>query len=285
MAVEISNPEKKIFPQFTKKEFVEYFERISTIMVPHIKQRLVSLYRFPDGVSQKGFFQKNKLEYYPGWIAHKVIRKDNESVDYVICNDRRTLVYLASQIAEIHIGTSRTGKLKFPDKMIFDLDPSGRTLDSLREAIRKLRRLLENIGLHPYLMTTGKRGYHVAVPLKPEQENQKVRQFALKVTVVLEDDDPRELTTALVKEKRGHRIFLDVNRNSPHQTSIAPYSVRAVPNASVALPLEWTELGRIDPGTYDIKRTVKRMSQRQDPWKRFFADAVSLREIIGRLKQ
>jgi bifunctional non-homologous end joining protein LigD len=285
MTLEISNPEKKIFPHFTKKEFVEYYNRIARIMLPHIEQRLVSMYRFPDGVAQKGFFQKNKLEYFPDWITHEVVRKAHESVDYVICNDKRTLVYLASQVAEIHIGTSRTGNLKYPDKMIFDLDPTGRSIDSLRKVIRKLRRLLQDIGLQPYLMTTGKRGYHVVVPIKPEQENRSVREFALKIAIVLEQDDPMHLTTKLMKDKRGHRIFIDVNRNSPNQTSIAPYSIRAVPEASVALPLGWAELGRIKPGDYDIDTTLKRMVRKQDPWKTFHEESVSLREVIGRLQK
>jgi bifunctional non-homologous end joining protein LigD len=151
--------------------------------------------------------------------------------------------------------------------------------------IRKLRRLLQDIGLQPYLMTTGKRGYHVVVPIKPEQENRSVREFALKIAIVLEQDDPMHLTTKLMKDKRGHRIFIDVNRNSPHQTSIAPYSVRAVPEASVALPLGWAELGRIKPGDYDIDTTLKRMVRKQDPWKTFHEESVSLREVIGRLQK
>jgi bifunctional non-homologous end joining protein LigD len=285
MTVEISHPEKKIFTRYTKKELVDYYDQIAGVMLPHIEQRLVSMYRFPDGASQKGFFQKNKFEYFPAWIPHKIIRKNGESVDYVICNDKRTLVYLASQVAEIHIGTSRTRNLKYPDKMIFDLDPSGRNLESLRKVIRKLRSLLTDIGLQPFLMATGKRGYHVVVPIKPEQNNRSVREFALKVAIVLEQDDPRQLTTELVKEKRGHRIFIDVNRNSPHQTAIAPYSVRAVPAASVALPLEWTELGRISPGAYDIMRTLKRIQRKSDPWKAFSLQPISLREVIGGLKK
>jgi bifunctional non-homologous end joining protein LigD len=285
MTVEISHPEKKIFTRYTKKEFVDYYDRIANVMLPHIEQRLVSMYRFPDGASKKGFFQKNKFEYFPEWIPHMVIRKDHESVDYVICNDKRTLVYLATQVAEIHIGTSRIKNLEYPDKMIFDLDPTGRNLDSLRKVIRKLRKLLQDIGLQPYLMSTGKRGYHVSVPIKPEQDNRSVRGFALKVAMVLEQDDPTQLTTELVKEKRGRRIFLDVNRNSPHQTAIAPYSIRAVPEASVALPLVWSELGRVSPGQYDLEKTLKRLHQKPDPWKGFFKEPTSLREVIGRLKK
>lgn len=285
MTLEISHPEKKIFTRYTKQEYVEYYERIAGAMVPHVEHRLISMYRFPNGASEKGFYQKDRPDYFPSWIDHKLIRKDGEAVDYVICNDKRSLVYVASQVTEIHIGTSRTNLLGYPDKMMFDLDPSGVNLAALRRVIRKLERLLRDIGLQPYLMTTGKRGYHVAVPLIQEQNNSAVRSFALKIAEVLEQDDPAEVTTALIKEKRGKRIFVDVNRNSPHQTSIAPYSVRAVPKASVALPLEWKELGSVEPGGYDIEKTVRRLGRRQDPWRSFRRESVSLHEVIRRLKK
>lgn len=285
MTLEISHPEKKIFTRYTKQQYVEYYERIATVMVPHVEQRLVTMYRFPNGASEKGFYQKDRPDYFPTWIDHKVIRKEQEAVDYVIINDRRSLVFIASQVAEIHIGTSRKNLLEYPDKMMFDLDPSGRDLASLRRVIRKLGHLLRDVGLDPYLMTTGKRGYHVAVPIEPEQNNNGVRSFALKIAQVLEQDDPDHVTTELIKEKRGKRIFVDVNRNSPHQTSIAPYSVRAVPEASVALPLAWTELGSVPPGGYDIGKTLRRLAKKQDPWKSFRKSQSSLRGVIRRLKR
>lgn len=285
MTLEISHPEKKIFARYTKQEYVEYYERVAGVMVPHIEHRLISMYRFPNGASEKGFYQKDRPDYFPSWIDHKLVRKDGESVDYVICNDKGSLVYVASQVAEIHIGTSRTDLLKYPDKMMFDLDPSDGNLASLRTVIRKLERLLRDIGIEPYLMTTGKRGYHVAVPLKPEQNNSAVRAFSLKIAEVLEQDDPAHVSTALAREKRGKRIFIDVNRNSPHQTSIAPYSVRAVPQASVALPLEWTELGSVTPGGYDIGKTVRRLGRKKDPWRGFRNESTSLPEVIRRLKK
>jgi bifunctional non-homologous end joining protein LigD len=285
MTLEISHPEKKIFTRYTKQEYVEYYERIADVMVPHVEHRLISMYRFPNGASEKGFYQKDRPGYFPNWIDHKLIRKDGEAVDYVVCNDKRSLVYVASQVAEIHIGTSRTNLLRYPDKMMFDLDPPDGTLASMRTVIRKLGDLLRDIGVDPYLMTTGKRGYHVAVPLKPEQNNSAVRSFALKIAEALEQDDPVHITTELIKEKRGKRIFIDVNRNSTHQTSIAPYSVRAVPKASVALPLEWKELGSVAPGGYDIGKTVRRLDRKQDPWTSFRNNQASLSQVIRRLKK
>jgi bifunctional non-homologous end joining protein LigD len=285
MTLEISNPEKMLFTRFTKEDFVTFYEKIAAVMLPHVQQRLVTMYRFPDGAGKEGFFQKDRPEYFPSWIDHKEIGKGDDKVDYVICNTRRSLVYVAAQVAEIHVGTSRITNLNHPDKMMFDLDPSDSHLGELRKIVQKLGRFLSDIGMQPYLMTTGKRGYHVAVPIKPEQTNTAVRSFALKIAQVLEQDDPGTVTTQLIKEKRAKRIFIDVNRNSPHQTSIAPYSVRATLKASVAVPLDWAELRKVDPDGYDMDQALRRMKRKQDPWRDFRRKQASLSTIIRRLKQ
>jgi bifunctional non-homologous end joining protein LigD len=169
--------------------------------------------------------------------------------------------------------------------MIFDLDPSSKELDSLKKIVKKLVKLLKDIGLEPYLMTTGKKGYHVTVPIKPEQKNDKVREFALKIAQVIEQDDFGHVTTELIKSKRKERIFIDVNRNSPHQTSIAPYCVRAVKEASVALPIKWSEVNNVNPGDYDIRKTLNRMQVKKDPWHNFSTKSESLKEVIRMLKK
>jgi bifunctional non-homologous end joining protein LigD len=258
---------------------------IASVMLPHIKNRPLSLYRFPDGADKEGFYQKDMPEYFPVWMEHVGIKQKRRTVEYVVCGNKQNLVYIASQVAEFHIWTSTKEKLGYPDKMVFDLDPSDQSFDALRKVAKKLGKLLEDIGFMPYLMSTGKSGYHVVAPLYPEQDNAAVRAFALKIATVLENDDPGALTTELFKKKRKNKVFIDVNRNSPHQTSIAPYSVRAVQNASVALPLEWNEIGKVRPGDYDIGRTMKRMQRRQDPWIDFRNEAQSLKEVIGRLKK
>jgi bifunctional non-homologous end joining protein LigD len=284
-SIEISNPEKKIFTRYTKKNFVDYHETIASFMLPHIEKRPLTLYRFPDGAGTQGFYQKNMSDYFPHWIDHTVIRQKEGAVDYVICSSKQSLVYIASQVAELHPWTSKIGTLNYPDKMIFDLDPSSKNLDPLKKVARKLGKLLKDVGLQPYLMTTGKKGYHITAPVQPEQKNKAVREFALKIATVLEQDDPETVTTELFKDKRKKRVFIDVNRNSPHQTSIAPYSVRAVKKATVALPIKWSELGTVNPGDYDIGRTLKRMQKKQDPWKDFREKSESVQAVIGRLKQ
>ena len=209
VSIEISNPEKKIFAHYMKKNYVEYYEEIASFMLPHIKNRPLSLYRFPDGADKKGFFQKNTSSYFPKWIDHKLIQHKDGAVDYVVCQDKKSLLYIASQVTEIHPWISTVDKLEHPDKMIFDLDPSDQDFDLLKKIVKKLGKLLSDIGLEPYLMTTGKKGYHITVPIKPEQKNDSVRGFALKVSQVIALDDPDNVTTQLVKYKRKKSELLN----------------------------------------------------------------------------
>ncbi len=284
MDAEMSNPDKKIFSRYTKKELVDYYDAITPWMLPHLMNRPLSLYRFPNGVDKKGFYQKNMPDYFPDWINHKKIQKKEGEVDYIICDKKESLVFIASQVAEFHIWTSRTEKLNYPDRIIFDLDPTKEDVKALKQLAKKLGKLLSDIGLNPHIMTTGKRGYHIVVPILPEQKNDDVRSFALKIASVLENDDPKNITTQLIKDKRGDKMFIDVNRNSQDQTAIAPYSVRAVKDATIAIPLSWDELKKTDPADYDINKVLKRMQKINDPWKGFSKQA-SLKKTVAGLKK
>jgi bifunctional non-homologous end joining protein LigD len=285
--VKVSNPEKKIFAGYTKEELVEYYRKMGRFMLPHIKKRLVTMFRFPNGADKEGFFQKEIPDYFPSWIEHVAVKKKHGQVDYIVCNDMESIIYVASQVSEIHIATSTIDRLDYPDKMMFDFDPPGigRKTMIMKEKIKKTRNLLKDIGLHPYVMTTGKKGYHIAVPILPEQKNEEVREFALKIANVIENDDTANVTTKLMKDERDDRIFIDVNRNSPKATSIAPYSVRATTNATVALPVNWNELGKINPDDYDIKKSIIRMKHKTDPWKDFGKNGKSLKKVLKVLKK
>lgn len=275
----ISNPEKKIFDSYTKKDLMDYYSEAAALMLPHLTGRPLSMYRFPEGIAHPGFFQKNKPRYFPSWISHTRIK----GTDYVLCNDVQSIKYIASQVAEFHVWTSTKGNLGFPDRMIFDLDP-GNNPKTIKIVAKKLKKLIGQIHLTPYLMATGKRGFHLIIPIIPDLGNKEVRSFCLKIAKVIEDDIPEDVTTELLKEKRRGKLFIDVNRNSPDQTSIAPYSVRAVGKATVALPISWGEFGKIGSSDYDLKRTMQRIKH-ANPWKGFFAASKSLRYVIGRLKK
>jgi bifunctional non-homologous end joining protein LigD len=269
--VKLSNPEKVLFPAagLTKADLVAYYERVAPAMLPHLAGRPLSLQRYPDGIDAEGFMQKNASRYFPKWIRRARLAKQDGAVAHVVAEDAATLVYLANQACvTVHVGLSRIDRIDHPDRMVLDLDPSDDDFEKVRRAARDARALLEEVGLVPFLQTTGSRGLHLWVPLDRAADFDQVREFAAKIAEVLAARRPEELTTEQRKAKRGDRVLLDVARNAYAQTAVAPYSVRARPAAPVATPLEWRELddARLEPQRYTIKNLFRRLAQKGDPW-------------------
>jgi bifunctional non-homologous end joining protein LigD len=267
--VEISNPDKILFPKekVTKQQVVEYYSKNAGLILPHLKNRLLSLQRFPNGIDKKGFFQKNKSDYFPDWIkTHK-----EKETNYVVCNDKETLVYLANQaVIDIHPWLSEIGDVDKPTKMIFDLDPSEKNAKELLiNAAKVIKKILEEIGLKPFLMSTGGKGVHIVVPIKPEKSFEGVRDFARRIADFIVNANPDKYTTNMSLRNRKTRLFIDVFRNSRAQTAISPYSLRSKENAPVASPLAWSQLKN-----YDKKITIK--DKLKNPWEDYFKKSFSL---------
>jgi bifunctional non-homologous end joining protein LigD len=229
------------------------------------------LQRFPDGLGDSGFYQKQASDYFPGWIAKATVdlKDQDETRSMVVCNDAATLVYLANQACiTLHAWLSRWSTPDRPDRMIFDLDPAGDDFTGVREAARHLREVLEHVGLTPYVMTTGSTGLHVAVPLKPKASFDEVRHFARDLATVIVEQQPDRYTIEPRKEKRNQRLFLDYLRNGYGQTAVAPYAVRAKAGAPIATPLDWNELsdGRLRSDRYTLRNIFRRLGQKDDPW-------------------
>jgi DNA ligase D-like protein (predicted polymerase) len=171
-------------------------------------------------------------EYFPEWIKTVTVRKARGSVTHVVVDRAATLVYLADQACITpHVWLSRVDRPHHPDRLIFDLDPSGRTFDPVVAAARALREVLEAIDLVPYLMTTGSRGLHVVVPLDRSADFDTARALAGHVAASVADQAPDRFTVEQRKEKRRGRVYLDTMRNACAQTAVAPYAVRALPGA------------------------------------------------------
>jgi bifunctional non-homologous end joining protein LigD len=184
-----------------------------------------------------------------------------------------------------HIWLSRADKLHRPDKLIFDLDPPGSDFEPVRAAAQALHDLLPELGLAPFVMTTGSRGAHVVAPLDRSADFDVVRSFAKDVSQVLAQRYPDRLTVETRKAKRQGRLFLDTLRNAYGQNSVAPYGVRAKPGAPVATPIDWDELSDPDlhSQSYTVKNIFRRLGQKEDPWKGYMRHARSLREPRHRL--
>lgn len=274
-----SHPEKVFFPEsgHTKADVVDYYRAIAETMVPHLRGRPLMMRRFPDGIGEPGWFQKEAAEHFPDWVRVQPVprRGSDERVHHVLVDDADTLVYLADQATiEFHVWPATADDLEHPDLMVIDLDPAqGIPVARLREAARKVRDRFERLGLRAFVQATGGRGFHVVAPLEATADFDETRKLAAAIAERLACEDPEQLTTEQRKDKRGNRIFLDVNRNGYAQTFIAPYSVRARSGAPVATPLDWHELGRADPDGWDPKRIRSRLAHKPDPWRCLRAEA------------
>lgn len=162
---------------------------------------------------------------------------------------------------------STTEHLERPDRMIFDLDPSGDDVAMIRDAARTVREVLEEVGLTPFVTTSGSRGYHVRAPLDAEEDFDAVRGLARGVARAVVARAPESFTVEQRKDRRGNRVLIDYLRNAYGQTSVPPYTVRARPGAPVATPLDWDEIGRTGPQSYTIRNLFRRLGQKEDPWR------------------
>jgi bifunctional non-homologous end joining protein LigD len=268
--VDITHPERVLFPSgITKGDMVEYYSGIARVMVPHLRDRPLTLWRYPRGIGQKGFVQQDFEDSMPTWMGRATVTKEGGTLVHPTADSRNALRWLANQnCVVVHSWLSRRDRLHNPDRIVFDLDPSTDDFAVVKATARTVADVLDDLGLVCYLQTTGSRGLHVVTPIKGDADFDTARQFARSVAEVVAADDPAHRTVEMRKAKRGDRVYLDVMRNAYAQTAVAPYSVRARPEAPVATPLDWDELGRraLRADLFTIRDVPRRVAERGDPW-------------------
>ena len=273
MTVQLSHLDKLFFPGdgLTKGDLVSYYREMAPHILGYLRGRPLVLGRYPDGITGQRIVQKNVGAHFPDWVRRTEVAKQGGAVCHVLADKPDTLVYLANQgTIELHVFLSRVTALHQPDQLVFDLDPpSGdRFGDVCRHALH-LRGVLEDeLGLTSYVKTTGGKGVHVRVPLRPEEDFDAVRGFARDVGALLASRYPDELTLEQRKDQRGNRLYLDIMRNAYAQTVVAPYTVRARPGATVATPLQWNEIwdGGLSPRQFTVRSIAARLEASADPW-------------------
>jgi bifunctional non-homologous end joining protein LigD len=270
--VEVSNPDKVLYPDdgITKGDLVDYYRRVAEFMLPHLRDRPVAMERYPDGIDGQRIFQKDVPDHFPDWIDRVKVEKEGGELQQVVCEGAATLAYLANQACITpHVWLSRADRPDHPDQLIFDLDPAGDDFEEARVAALWLRSLLEELELPSYAKTTGGKGIHLTVPLDRRADFDTVRGFARDVAEELARRHPDRLTTEQRKDKRKGRLYLDAMRNAYAQTAVPPYAVRARPGATVAAPLDWSEVedGSLRPSRFTISSILDRLEQADDPWK------------------
>jgi bifunctional non-homologous end joining protein LigD len=290
ITVRLSNAGKVLFPDdgITKEDLARYYADAADRMLPWLRDRPITMMRYPDGLAGQRIVQKNVPAYFPDWIPRVEVPKEGGVVHHAICDKPATLVYLANQACiEVHGFTSRADRVGQPDQLVIDFDPpDSRHFGQARQAALWARELLDGeLGLTSYVRTTGGRGLHVHVALDRRADFDAVLEFTHHVAEVLASRHPDVITAEQRKDKRGERIYADVMRNAYAQTVVACYAVRARPGASVATPLSWAELEdvELEPSRFTIPAMRARLDSADDPWAGFLADRHGLGQASKRL--
>ena len=284
----ITHPEKVLFPDdgITKGELAAYHEMIAPVLLPHLAGRPVTMERFPAGIGQPGFWQKDVSRGFPEWLERTEVRHKGRSAFYPIVRDLRSLLWLANQnCITPHVWPSRLPDLLQPDLCVFDLDPSREEPEVMRRVVLALRDLLAELGLASWVKTSGSKGFHVVVPLDGRAPFGEVGRFADRVGTVLVARDPEHLTQEFAKADRGGRILVDTGRNGYGATFAAAYAVRARPGAPVSAPCTWAEVarGEAQPRTFGLRTMASRVAQAGDPWADLWSRPQSLAEAGEKL--
>jgi bifunctional non-homologous end joining protein LigD len=284
--VEVPRPSKQLFPAdgITKADLARYYADVAPLMLPHVADRPINMQRYPDGVDGPSFYEKRVPDHFPEWIETVEVETAERRQRQVVIADAGTLVYLSAQACITpHAWLSRAGRIGEPDQLVFDFDPSDADVAKVRKATRLAGELLDDLGLTAFLKTTGSRGYHVYVPLRPASDFDRVRAFARDVAEVLAAREPSLFTTQQRKSKRGARVLVDVMRNGYGQTAVPAYAVRARAHAPVSTPIEWDELSRVGPDQFTIDSVRRRLARKADPWKGIRRRAQGLDRAMSRL--
>jgi len=270
--IKITNPEKKIFgkSKITKLDICKYYQKVSKRMLPYLEYRILSTVRCPEGIEGECFFKKHYEKEIEGFAKIEITNKENEKEEYFYITGIEGLINESQMNGiEFHVWGSRVNDIKHPDIMVFDLDPDeGLGLKKLRDGVRDLKSILDELNLKSYLKTSGGKGYHVVVPIK-DVGWKEFRSIAKNIAVLMENKWPNKYTSNMRKDKRKNKIFIDWVRNTKGATSVAPYSLRAREKASVSMPIFWRELDKIKPNEIKLEEALKRL-KRKDPWEDFF---------------
>jgi bifunctional non-homologous end joining protein LigD len=244
----LSNLEKDLYPSygFTKAQILEYYRRIAPFILPHLKDRALTLKRYPEGVEKDFFFEKRCPGHRPDWVkTAEITQDDGEVMTFCVVNDLETLIWVENLASvELHVPLARASTPETPDSMVFDLDPGERAniLDCARVAL-VLRDLLSEIGLISYAKTSGKKGLHVYVPLnRKETTFEDTKAFSKAVAGIMQKHYPDLVTAKMAKQYRTSRVFINWSQNDSSKTMICVYSLRAREKPFVSFPLEWREV-------------------------------------------
>lgn len=283
--VRISSPDRVLWPEagITKFQLAEYLVTVGAPFVAANGNRPISLQRFADNIDGEQFFSKNPPKGTPDYVrAVDVTYPSGRSHPQLVIDEPAAAAWAAQMNTIVfHPWASLATDPDNPDQFRIDLDPQPGTnfADAVAAAL-ELRRVLEEVGLTPFIKTSGNRGLHVFAPIVANHEFLDVRHAVIAAARELERRMPSAVTTAWWKEERGERIFVDFNQANRDRTMAGAYSPRALPNASVSTPVTWDELPTVDPTTFTILTVPSRLATTGDPWENFAASPGTIDPLL-----
>jgi bifunctional non-homologous end joining protein LigD len=289
--VKVTHLDKVLWPEagVTKAEYIQYMIAMAKTMLPHYENRLLTVIRFPNGIHDKSFYQKNIPESAPEWIlTHGVWSDDSKRViRYVLANNTATLIWLANQAAmELHPSFAKIDDLDQPTNLTFDLDPTVKTVE--KEGFRKackvaliLKEVLDGLGLPSYPKTSGATGLQVFVPLARGYTFDETRVLSKRIAEFMGEKAPKICTIERLKKDRGDKVYFDYLQHHKSKTLAGPYTPRAVPTAAVSAPLYWEEVQEgVLPEMFTIRTMPRRIEELGDLFAPMAREGVEIRGIL-----
>lgn len=287
----LTNQNKVYFPDdgITKGDIVNYYNEVADLILPYLKDRPQSMNRFPNGINGPSFYQKDlDLDKVPSWLKTKSLHSEsnNAEIDYLICNDKATLLYMANLgCIEINPWNSTTKKIDNPDWIVIDIDPAKEEFSEVVRTALTVKEVMDELNTDCYCKTSGATGLHVYIPLGAKYDYDTVKIFAELVAHEVQSRLPDTTTLERSIKKRNHKIYIDFLQNRKGQTLAAPYSARPKPGATVSTPLEWDEVNdNLSPSQFTIFNVMDRFREKGDLWKPVLGKGANIKSILKKLE-
>jgi len=269
--LKLSNLDKVLYPEsgFTKGKVIDYYARIAPVLLPHIKDHPLTLHRFPNGVEESGFYEKNCPKHRPDWVKTVDVPVTTKVLDQCLATETATLVWTANLASlEIHPLLARYRDLERPTKITFDLDPgSPASILECCEVALELRDVFEHFGLQTFPKTSGSKGMQIDVPLNTKVDYKATKPFAHAMARLMEGRMPKLVVSDMDKALRKNKVLIDWSQNDRNKTTIAPYSLRARRLPWVSTPITWDEVSKAKKESdlqFETNDTLKRVDKLGD---------------------
>jgi bifunctional non-homologous end joining protein LigD len=321
----VTNPSKvywkatKNHPAYLKRDLIDYYDKISDVILPHLEDRPLSLSRYPNGIYGKTFYQKDWDQKKPDYVATAKIHSEHrgDSINYIICNNKETLLWVANLgCIEMHPWYSRIKDfrscdtstllyeekcgLNFPDFIVFDLDPyiySGKeqkgeepqyNITGFKAAVdiaHELKDIFRQLKINSYLKTSGKSGLHIYVPILNIYSYEQTKSFAEVIANIMVTKFPKKVTLEWSTSKRKGKVFFDYNQNARGKTIASIYSVRPTPDGTVSMPIDWKNIDRVQPTDFTITNAPDLIRKGDDAWYAILSDKQDIEKLISQAQE